>query len=207
MKYLLAVVMVASAFGQQTVSLRVTGHLQSRATGASNFGHLSKQYRVADWTVSTDPPTAIKVPIEWIIQKIQGKIPAGVAVLSPNSSQSVVEDAQGRTALSTFTRVGTSVLGGFAMCEGTHVCPTGGSWGKVVTGAEGFALLLGIIPSFLCHAVRSITGMMPNPVTLDAENLYTQPGMIIVELGKHVAEPGPLDETTQVTIPGNRRHS
>ena len=100
--------------------------------------------------------------------------------------------------------MGVRIFGGLATalvaCEGLKACGTGGSWPKVILGTEiGAVIVQSVIPTLPSHALQSITAMLPDPVALDPYG--TVSGMIIVELGKHAAEPGPLDETIQVTIP------
>ena len=185
-------------YGQQIVSLRVTGQLQSTVTTKRNFGRLPKQYRAADWTVTSNAAAPLKIPIARLLQEIHTT--AGILILSRVSSASVVEDAQGSSPINMGVRIFGGLATALVACEGLKACGTGGSWPKVILGTEiGAVIVQSVIPALPSHALQSITAMLPDPVALDPYG--TVSGMIIVELGKHVAEPGPLDETIQVTVP------
>lgn len=181
----------------QTISLHVTGSVQSADTSRRNFGKLPKQYRAADWTVTNNSPQAIKIPLARILQLI--KAAPGVSILSPTSSTSVVQDAQGSNPLSSISRVGTGVVGGFATCEGLKICPSGGSWSQVVLGAEILTLVMQyVLPTLPSHALQSIPAMLPAVLNIDA--LDSLPGMIIVELAAKVV-PADLDVTLVLPYP------
>ena len=111
---------------QQTVSLRVTGQLQSAQTSRRNWGRMAKQYRGADWTVTSNTAAPIKIPIARLLQEIHTV--SGVSILSRVSSTSVVEDAQGRSPINTGVRIFTGLVTGLVACEGLHACGVGGSW-------------------------------------------------------------------------------
>ena len=57
-------------YGQQTVSLRVSGQIQSKKTSSRNFGRLPKNYRAADWTVTSNAAAPLKIPIARLLQEI-----------------------------------------------------------------------------------------------------------------------------------------
>ena len=185
-------------YGQQTVSLRVSGQIQSKKTSSRNFGRLPKNYRAADWTVTSNAAAPLKIPIARLLQEIHTA--AGISILSRVSSTSVVEDAQGSSPINMGVRIFGGLATALVACEGLKACGTGGSWPKVILGTEiGAVIVQSVIPTLPSHALQSITAMLPDPVALDPYG--TVSGMIIVELGKHVAEPGPLDETIQVVVP------
>lgn len=181
---------------QQTVSLRVTGKVESVQTTRSDFGKLRKGLREANWIVTSNSPVPAKVPLAAIVQQI--KVVQGISILMPHSSAAAVQDAQGRNPLNTIARVGTGLIGGLASCEGIHVCGAGGSWPNIILGAElGGLLIQSVLPTLPTHALQSITSMMPDPLAFDA--FGTMSGAIIVEVGKKTSEPPLLDETIQVT--------
>ena len=185
---------------ETSACLHVTGQLQSRDVSGLDFGRLQKGLRGADWTVSVDPPVPIKVSMSWILQRVH--IASGISVLSRASSLAAMQDAQGRSPRNKIVAISSGAISGFGACEGAHICGTSNGWTYALAGAYGLGLLIQyIIPALPSHSLQTAAAVMPDPISLDGTNLYTQPGMIIVELGKHVAEPGPLDETIQVTIP------
>lgn len=179
----------------QTVSLHVTGSVQSAATSQRNFGKLPKNYRAADWIVTNDSAQPVKISLARVLQYI--KTGPGVSILSPTSSASVVQDAQGRNPLNSVARIGTGVVGGLATCEGLRICPAGGSWSTVVLGAEVATLVMQyVLPTLPSHALQSIPAMLPAILNIDA--LESVPGMIIVEL---TAKAAPADLDVSLTVP------
>jgi hypothetical protein len=194
--FLIFLLLAATTEAQTSVQLHITGELQSQKTARANFGRLPKQYRAADWTVSSNSPEAVKIPLARLIQAI-GPIPA-TTVLSRTSSTSVVQDAQGNNPLNATLRVGNGIISGAVAAEALHAIPATG-WGpKAVLGAEiGSLVLQFVFPTLQSHAVLSITAMMPDPVVLDP--FGTVAGMVIVERAKGAAEV-PLDVTVSVLI-------
>lgn len=197
MKLAILILAALPLCAQQSVTLHVSGQIQSAKTSAVNFGRLRKGLRAADWTVTSNSTVALKIPIARILQEIHS-VP-GISILSRISSTSAVEDAQGRSLVGAIGRIGMGGIGTLATCEGIKLCGTGGSWGTAVFGAEIGALLIqGVLPTLPTHALQSITAMLPDPVVLDP--FGTASGMIIVELSKKAPEPGPLDEMITVLI-------
>lgn len=201
MKTIIAVLACASAIAGQDVVLHVTGRIESSSTSYRNFGRLPKQYRAADWTVSNESPAAVKIPLARILQEI--KTDPDIAVLSRTSSISVVQDAQGRNPVETITRVGTGITGAAAGAEALKLIPSLGWGGYVVIGSGALTLALQyIFPTLRSHAVQSITGLLPETISLDPYG--TQDGIVIVEaIGKRFAGPGALD--VRITIPQGAR--
>lgn len=191
----LLLLLAISASGQ-TVSLRITGQLQSARTTKRNFGRLPKGYRAADWTVTSNSAQPVKVSLARLLQEVHPG--PGVSILSGVSATSVVEDAQGSNPLGTVSRVGTGLVSGIAVAQGLKIVPAGGSWPLVILGAEVATLTMQyVFPTLRTHALESITAMMPPELSLDA--FGTQSGMVIVEIGEKAAAPAPLD--IKVTIP------
>lgn len=193
----------ASAAAAQTkpVTFQVTASIQSRQTTTANFGKLPSRYFAADWTITSDSTTAIKVPLAWVIQQVQekGVLPANVGVLGPTSSNSVIQEAQGRSPLNTAARIGTGIISGFAACEGLKACPSGGSWAHVTLGVELAALTLQyVFPALQSHALQSISGMLPQVLNFDP-TANTVSGIIIVEIPKNTPPPGVL--VTSIEMP------
>ncbi len=172
-------------------NLHITGAVQSRKTSEINLGHLPKQYRAADWTITSDSPAPLKVSLARIRQAIQAG--PGITILSRISSIDVVQDAQGSNPINTVARVGSGIVGAAAAAQALKVIPAAGGWGSsVILGAEVFTLALQyVFPTLRSHAVQSITEMLPENINLDP--MGTASGMVIIELGKKVPDPPPLD--------------
>lgn len=201
MKLMSFAVLVLPLCAQQTVSMHITGKVESAQTSRVDFGKLRKGLREANWIVTSESPTAAKISLAAIVQQAQRYVGvAGVSILMPHSSAAAVQDAQGRNPINTIARVGTGLIGTLASCEGVHVCGAGGSWPHVILGAKLGALVIQtLLPTIPTHALQSITAMMPDPVILDPYG--TVSGVIIVELAKRRPEPPVLDEMIEVAIP------
>jgi len=159
---------------------------------------MPKNYRAADWTVTNESAQPVKISLARILQLI--KPGPGISILSPTSSAAVVQDAQGSSPLNATARIGTGVVGGLATCEGLKICPSGGSWSKVVLGAEVLTLVMQyVLPTLPSHALQSIPAMLPAVLNIDP--FGSVPGMIIVELAPKTSVPEDLDITLTIPYP------
>ncbi len=203
MRPLLCLAFIAITASAQT-TLQITASIQSRQTTTANFGRLPSRYFAADWTITSNSPTAIKVPLAWVIQQVQAQkaISPDVSVLAPTSSNSVIQGAQGRNPVNTVARIGGGIVSGFAACVGLKSCPSGGSWSTVALGLEITALTIQyVFPTLQSHALQSISGMLPPVLNFDPTD-NTVSGMIIVEVPKKTAIPGILITSIQLPITG-----
>jgi hypothetical protein len=198
-KLLLLAFVLCAAAGAQTI--HVTGSLQSQKTARINFGKLPKQYRVADWTVTNESASVVRVSLARVLQELPA-LP-GMTVLSRTSSTSVVEDSQGASTLNTVTRVGTAVIGAVSAATALQALPNNRTGSAILLGGELASLAISFVfPALHSHAVRSIGDMLPETISLDP--MGTQSGMVILEvIGKPTAGFAAVQTLdTEITLKG-----